>query len=638
MAVTLGDVILYFKGDDSDVNAKMNKIDQKVQSWGADLARGANRLIGQAIVGSAEAVIGFMSDSVTAAMDFEEQMDGVRAIFNATEDEGRALEQAVKKLALDPKLKVGLDDAALAMEELGKGGASVEQVIGGLTEATVLLQNATGKGYKLAAEVTMATMQSFAKEGLEVHDVIDQIVGVTQASRFDLMDYNYAMANAGGVASSLGVEFDDFNNAITAVSSSFASGRTAGTAFKTFLTRLIPTSKAQKEAFEELGFTVDGNNQFFDEATGKLKDMDQIIPLLNQSLGSLTEQDRNELLKKAFGTEGMLFANALAGQTAESYGKVKTALLDTSAQDQAAIRTDNLKAKMDLFNDTLTTLKVRIGEAAQEPLSQIFGGAAETLQGKSEEIVQFTTKVIQLFADFFTQLQEVGGPAMTIINDALTRIGMALGLIDEKTTAGNVALAILKGVLDAIVIGVMATAVGLTNLANWLEWIRGKWNAWYQLLGITNTDLGLVQLAIIGIQAPFKLAGEIVDAATKPFRAIHDVFWDIIEAIDNLLPSWQEMIDAFGQVTSLELPPWLKSGSPPPLANALRDINKQIAALPDLSSALGGLAQMGGGGAGGAGVAFHQTNNISGVSDAASVARMVQQQTAALLTQYAVSR
>lgn len=98
---------------------------------------------------------------------------------------------------------------------------------------------------------------------------VDVLTGVTVASKFGANDLSLALANGGGIARDVGVSFEDFNAVIGATSNSFTSGQTAGTSFKTFLQRLVPSSDAAAAAMEEIGF-----NAY--DASGNLKSMADI--------------------------------------------------------------------------------------------------------------------------------------------------------------------------------------------------------------------------------------------------------------------------------------------------------------------------------------------------------------------------
>src|SRR5690606_16901472 len=126
-------------------------------------------------------------------------------------------------------------------------------------------------------------MAIFGIKAEEMSRAVNGIVGTTQASKFSIEDYALALAQGGGVAASVGVDFEDFNASIAAISPLFASGSDAGTSFKTFLQRLVPQTDKAKEMMAELGIiTADGANAFFD-AQGNLKSMSEVAGIMQRA-------------------------------------------------------------------------------------------------------------------------------------------------------------------------------------------------------------------------------------------------------------------------------------------------------------------------------------------------------------------
>lgn len=83
-----------------------------------------------------------------------------------------------------------------------------------------------------------------------------------------------------------------------------------------------------------------------------------------------------------------------------------------------------------------------------------------------------TPKAIDIFKIFASNLKETVGPAMLIIQDAVTRIAQAFGVQTDEVTASDVVLGALKITLDGIITVVKATAITMHLLATGVEWVR----------------------------------------------------------------------------------------------------------------------------------------------------------------------
>ena len=325
---------------------------------------GATNIMGKALVGAtaaATAAVGaFVVSGIKGAATLEAQLSTVASVLGVTTEAVGPLKEAVYDLALNPNLKVGVDEAAAAMEMLARNGLSMDQILGGAAEATVLLANATKADFATAADIGTDAMAIFGIEAKDMMQAVDGIVSVTNNSKFSIEDYGFALAQGGAVAKAAGVEFEDFNTTIAATASNFGKGGDAGTAFKFFVTTLIPKSKEAGEKMAELGMTsvntgealdflankgvkpVQGDmwdlynqvvdvyyaandlevgsaeaaeqfsnwaretgliqSSFFD-ANGQLKDMGDIAVILNEKLAGLSEVQRNTALSTIFGSD-----------------------------------------------------------------------------------------------------------------------------------------------------------------------------------------------------------------------------------------------------------------------------------------------------------------------------------------------
>ena len=306
-----------------------------------------------AAIGATTAAIGGLTavivKSTQSAADMQQQVANIAAVMGLTADETDKVSGLINSLGLDPNLKVSAVEAGQAIEMLAKNGLSLDQIMGGAARSTVLLANSTGADFAAAADTATSAMMQFGIKAEDMGHAVDQIVGVTNVSKFGFEDYSLALAQAGGVAASVGVSFEDFNATIAAISPLFASGSDAGTSFKTFLQRLIPQSKSAEGAMKKLGLmTEDGKNAFFD-ANGQLKDMADIAGLLNKAFSGLSEEQKNEAASTIFGTDAMRAAFAIAGITTDQFNQLKQVMGNTNAEDAAATRMNTFSGKMEIF-------------------------------------------------------------------------------------------------------------------------------------------------------------------------------------------------------------------------------------------------------------------------------------------------
>lgn len=290
------------------------------------------------------------------AGDFESAMNRVEAATGAAGDQLQALRDQAKAFGADKRFTATAQEAATVMEMLAKNGLSVTQILDGATEATLKLAAATGSDFAPAADLATDVVQQFGMQASDLQGVVDKVTGALIASKFDFQDYALAVGQAGGVAGGLGVSFEEFNTAIAATSSLFASGSDAGTSFKNFMVRLVPTSDEAASVMAKLGL------RFF-EADGRMKSLANIAQQLREKLGGLADEAQTEALTKMFGTDAMRTAIGLMNLGADGINRLSGEIAKASAQTQMEARMKGLNGGLTQLRKSVESLAIALGDS-----------------------------------------------------------------------------------------------------------------------------------------------------------------------------------------------------------------------------------------------------------------------------------
>lgn len=216
-------------------------------------------------------------------------------------------------------------------------------------------------------------MNIFKLSANDAAQAVDQMTGVTIASKFGAQDYALALAQGGAMAKTAGLSFTDFNTSIAAISNAFASGSDAGTSFKVFLQNLVPKSDEAAAMMEEIGFSAY-------DATGKLRSMRDIADNLSHSIAGMSDEQRNNTLTTIFGTDAMRAAAMIAEQGAEGFDKYAASIAKTSSAEQAKTRLDNLSGSMERLKGTIDVMMTNLGEVLGAKLRPVIDGLNNALQ------------------------------------------------------------------------------------------------------------------------------------------------------------------------------------------------------------------------------------------------------------------
>jgi len=480
------------------------------------------------------------------ASDFESSMNAIKALVQPTADEFQALQDRARELGATTVFSA--QEAANAIEVLAKNGLSVTQILDGAVDSSLALAAATGTDLSNAADIATDVMLSFNKEAKDLAGLVDGIAGVTAASKFDIDDYRLALAQAGGVAGGLGVEFEDFNAAIASTSHLFASGSDAGTSFKVFLQRLNPVSEKAADEIKALGL------EFFD-AEGNMKSMADISQELQNAFEGMSEAQKANSLSTIFGTDAMRTAIGLAEGGSERFNELAAAIANVSAQDMADARMQGLAGAMEELKGALEELALAIAESG---LLDAFTNFVKLLTAVVREIGKADPFILNLGVAFLGVLAAIG-PVLFLMG-SLGTTAAALG-VTVGALAGTIGIV---GLALTAIIGSLMYIVG-----NWqMHWDNIKWAVDMAAAGINaalNALFGFITgiftsvgTFVAGIWNNIAIAGTTAFNSLKSgFSAMGNFVISIAETVANMwIKAVNTIIGALNKI-QVSIPKWV---------------------------------------------------------------------------------
>jgi hypothetical protein len=476
-----------------DAQGRLNKVGDALK--GGLLVAGGAAAAGLAAAGTA--AVNFENDlqkatsnlatnlgiSADEAAQFEDTLTGIFATRP-----GRSLEEIAEAVGLIDKSIEGLDQKQL--EALAGGALDIERQF--------------GKDLNETVDAAAVLMDEFGLSGQEALNFIEK--GLTEGldRSGDFLDSVREYGNLFGEAEADAGEF-------FSILESGAQGGVLGTdkvadAFKEFQIRALEGSDAVYGAFEDMGLSWDQFAQGLSD--GSLNATDAFATIIDR-----LNQIEDPIERQRLGV-------ALMGTQFEDLGQTAAGELSTVSTSLGDIQD---------LNSTLGEQYDTLGGKFGQLKNQALVGLAPVGEIIASGLTDFIEGAIPIVQEFAASFSENLGPATMVINDALTRMGQALGITNEKVTGMDVILSILKGTLDAIVIGVQATAVVMSLLADSVEWVT--------------------------------------------------------QTINEGVAGWQKFGDSLGALKD-KAPDWIIPGSPTPFERGIRGITSAMKALPDMDGAL----------------------------------------------------
>jgi TP901 family phage tail tape measure protein len=455
--------------------------------------------IGVGLTAAISLPFGLMSKSAAKTSgDFESAMNKVQAALRPLSP--RQLERLrAAAIELGPSVGMSATQAADAISTLGFAGMQTEAILGGGLRQTLIMAKANMGGVEASAALAIDALKQFNLVSEDLAMVNQQVTGTLDATKWGFDDYREALAQAGGVAGGLGVDFAEFNAALAVTAVRFASGSDAGTSFKSFLTSLRGGSAEAKRTIEQLGL------QFYD-AQGKFLGLGNAAQQLRDKITPLSDQSKTVALTNIFGVDGMRTAIGLMEAGREEIGRLQSAIGQTDVGEKLAIQMQGLnQAMVDLANAG-ERLKIALGDAGLLAVFTAVASAAGGLVGA----------LADLPSGFHSTYLAVGvlaaaiGPLILLFTKVILPIALMSGRLGLLGTAFA---AILNPIgLLVIVLGKLILWLGLTTGA--VGAFAAALVKWGGIIGIVVTVLALLLGSLAGQSAAMSSAQKATDEAS----------------------------------------------------------------------------------------------------------------------------
>lgn len=467
--------------------------------------RNAVRMVVAALGGFT--IIRTVQSSIGIIAGFGQSMAEVQAITRATVGEMEVMTAKARELGATTEFTAS--QAASAFKFLGMAGFNAEQSVAAIPDV-LNLATAASMDLGRSADITSNIMSAFGIAADNASRVTDVLAAASSRANTNVEQLGSAMAFAGPVASSLGVDIGDTAAAIGALSDMGIQGGMAGTGLRRVMSSLIkPTTDAQK-ALASYGITTEEVNP----ATVELSD---IVDLLRER--GLDAADAFRI----FGDRGAPAVLALI-ENNDKLRELSNELRDVEGES---------KRMADTMRDTLLGDARTLVSAMQE-LALLMG---ERLEPAMRAIVQATTEVVRAIGEnidtilFFVR---VGGTMLGML--IAIRTAQAVGIAVK--TAYTSALWLLSG-------GANAAAASLSRVHRAVLVLGAAIIGWQ--IGIYLRDqfaiveragialMGGLHRSAVWVQGQFRVLGENMRyALTNPLDFAREKIMDFFLFMNSL--------------------------------------------------------------------------------------------------------
>ncbi|PLS23734.1 phage tail tape measure protein, partial [Bifidobacterium imperatoris] len=368
--------------------------------------------------------------AVTTFAQFDAAMSTVQANTGASAAELDKLRQA----AIDAGANTvyNAQEAADAINELGKAGMSTTDILSGGLSGALNLAASDGMQVSEAAELMSSAMAQFNLTGKQAGNVADALAAGAGKAQGSARDLGYALQQSGMVANSFGIGMTETVGTLTAFANAGMIGSDAGTSLKTMLISLANPSTKAKNLMQELGI-----NAY--DAQGNFIGLANLAGQLQDKMGGLTQEQRNQALATIFGSDAIRAANVLYNEGAKGIDKWTKKVEDSGfAAQQAAAKNDNLKGDLENLSGSFESMLITIGSGANGPLRSLVQTLDTVVDAFSSlpAPVQQGTVLLGAAGGAVAALHKQFGPLAESSSATSQKLGLLIDPIQRLTTAG----------------------------------------------------------------------------------------------------------------------------------------------------------------------------------------------------------
>ena len=424
-------IVIRLMADTASYEAAMTRAGStaKTVASGMENTGRKSALIASGMTAAGLAVAAFGVAAVKMAADFDQQMSTVQANTGATSAQMDQLRAAA--IEAGASTVYSASDSADAINDLGKAGMSVTDILTGGLSGALNLAASDGMAVGDAAEYMANALSMFHLKGSQASQVADTLAAGAGKAVGNVSDFGEALNNCGAQANSFGMNVQETTGVLALFAQNGTIGAEAGTQLNSMLMKLAAPSTEAASTMKELGISAY-------DAQGHFVGMANFAGQLQKAEKNLTDEQRNQANATIFGSYAIKAANYLYEAGESGVNKWTKAVSESGyAAEQAAAKNNNLKGDLENLSGSMESLMISVGEGAQGPLRKMIQGLdtlVDTFAGLPSGAQQ-TIVVMASLAGVFGAVHKAAGNLNGSTSTMANNIGLAIDPVQRVKTA-----------------------------------------------------------------------------------------------------------------------------------------------------------------------------------------------------------
>ena len=424
-------IVIRLMADTASYEAAMTRAGSTARTVASGMENTGRKsaLIASGMTAAGLAVAAFGVAAVKMAADFDQQMSTVQANTGATSAQMDQLRAAA--IEAGASTVYSASDSADAINDLGKAGMSVTDILTGGLSGALNLAASDGMAVGDAAEYMANALSMFHLKGSQASQVADTLAAGAGKAVGNVSDFGEALNNCGAQANSFGMNIQETTGVLALFAQNGTIGAEAGTQLNSMLMKLAAPSAEASNTMKELGISAYDAQEHF-------VGMANFAGQLQKAEKNLTDEQRNQANATIFGSYAIKAANYLYEAGESGVNKWTKAVSESGyAAEQAAAKNNNLKGDLENLSGSMESLMISVGEGAQGPLRKMVQGldtlvdAFAGLPSGAQQTIVVMASLAGVLGAVHKAAGNLNGSTSTMANN----IGLAIDPIQRVKTA-----------------------------------------------------------------------------------------------------------------------------------------------------------------------------------------------------------
>lgn len=547
MSTVIGAMEAYLKLNIKDFEANLEAARKQVESisTGFDAVTAVGdklTSVGTKLtLGLTTPIIGLGTACVKTTADFDSTMSKVSAISGATGDDLEALRDKAKEMGAQTKFSAS--EAGDAFTYMAMAGWDTNQMLDGIS-GIMSLAAADGLDLATTSDIVTDALTAFGLQAKDSGHFADILAKASSSANTNVHMLGESFKYVAPVAGAVGYTAEDTAVALGLMANAGIKGSQGGTALRGALSKMIKPTEDAAAIMEQYGLSLTNTD-------GSMKSLGDVMVMLRENMGGLTEAEQAQAAATLFGQEAMSGMLSIINASESDFNKLNDAIYnaDGTAQKMADTMNDNLKGQIVLLKSGLESLAISFGEL----IIPVVRKAVSGLQAFVEKLNSMDENSRKMIITIGLVVASIG-PLLTVVGktiSAVGKMGSAISNISAFVHAASsslggmgISLGAITGPIIAVVAAIGVLVAAFKHLWDTNEEFRTAMTSIWE--GIVSKVQGFCQGIVDRVNSlgfSFESITEVIKAVWNEFcNFLAPVFEGVFQYISDSLATTLDVI------------------------------------------------------------------------------------------------